>query len=134
MVNDTCNVDIVRELHFHIIVEISWQTIVTALSPAHLTSFPLLKSDVFVSVMIWTFEYKLYLEVTQITFCIWLSFNVVNNFFLNFELFSENHKPICYNIRMRNRNCNIHSWCPMGWSKKAVFLKPSSIPHMLEKN
>lgn len=61
MVNDTCNMDVVPVLHSHVIVEISSQTVVTALSPAQLTSFQLLKGDVFVSVMIWTFEYKLYL-------------------------------------------------------------------------
>lgn len=60
MVNDTCNMDVVPVLHSHVIVEISSQTVLSQRSlllTLRLSHY----WKAIVSVMIWTFEYKLYL-------------------------------------------------------------------------
>lgn len=108
MVNDTCKMDVVPVLHSHVIVEISWNSCYSVL-PCSPYVFPTIKRRCFCLGYDLDFWIQT-LFVSHSKHLLHLAFvQRRQKHFLNFELFSENHKPICYNIRMRNINCNINS-------------------------
>lgn len=122
MVNDTCNMDVVPVLHSHVIVEISSQTVLSQRSLLLTLRLSHYWKAMFLS-RLWSGLLNTNSICKSLKSPSAFGLRSTSSItFLNFEL-SENHKPICYNIRMRNINCNIHSWCPMGWSKKSSIFK-----------